>query len=483
MAVAFIPAYIEYLGMEAYGLVGFFGVMQTWLMLMDFGVSATITREMSRPTVSVDDVKRSWTIVRSAELFTLAVASLIFVTTWCAADWISTSWVNASSLPGEKIAHAIVLMGVVVGLRFFENIYRSVLLGCQRQVSLNVITCILAALRGLGAVGVLAFFSSDIEVFFYWQALASLLAVLVVGARAYLVLPKNDDHVGPSFSILRDLRKFSGGVFLITFLGFMLSQVDKLILSKVLSLADFSAYALAATIASYLRMSGGAIDQAVYPKYVEFYKANRPDLVSLYYHRATQLSVVLMGGMTVGLVFFGEPIFYAWLDSHAIASAVVPLFSILAIGMFLNGVLTNPYSLQLAHGWTGLLTRVNAALVLFFVPLLWFSVNKFGPLGAAVSWLVLNAFYMVLLVHLMHRRLLHGQKTRWYLHDVASPMAAALCAALLVRMIVPAGLGVLADVIVALLSIATIIGAAALGASHTRRFLIGLSRTAEWKNV
>jgi hypothetical protein len=38
MGVAFVPLYIKYLGMEAYGLIGIFAILQAWLVLLDMGM-------------------------------------------------------------------------------------------------------------------------------------------------------------------------------------------------------------------------------------------------------------------------------------------------------------------------------------------------------------------------------------------------------------------------------------------------------------
>ena len=50
MGLAFVPLYIEYLGMEAYGLIGLFSVLQAWLAMLDMGMTPTLNREMARFT-------------------------------------------------------------------------------------------------------------------------------------------------------------------------------------------------------------------------------------------------------------------------------------------------------------------------------------------------------------------------------------------------------------------------------------------------
>ena len=50
MGLAFIPLYIKYLGIEAYGLIGLFALLQAWLSLLDMGMTPTLGREMARFT-------------------------------------------------------------------------------------------------------------------------------------------------------------------------------------------------------------------------------------------------------------------------------------------------------------------------------------------------------------------------------------------------------------------------------------------------
>ena len=48
MGFVFVPVYISYLGIEAYGLIGLFATLQAWLSLLDLGLSPTLNREMAR---------------------------------------------------------------------------------------------------------------------------------------------------------------------------------------------------------------------------------------------------------------------------------------------------------------------------------------------------------------------------------------------------------------------------------------------------
>ena len=48
VGIVVVPLYIKYMGAEAYGLVGFFAMLQTWFMLLDMGLTPTMARETAR---------------------------------------------------------------------------------------------------------------------------------------------------------------------------------------------------------------------------------------------------------------------------------------------------------------------------------------------------------------------------------------------------------------------------------------------------
>ena len=79
MGLAFIPLYIRYLGMESYGLIGIFAVMQAWLAMLDMGLTPTLNREMARFTAGVHGAQHILNLLRSLECVCFGAAALIAV--------------------------------------------------------------------------------------------------------------------------------------------------------------------------------------------------------------------------------------------------------------------------------------------------------------------------------------------------------------------------------------------------------------------
>ena len=472
MGIAFLPAYIRYLGIEAYGLIGVFTLLQVWLSLLDFGLTPAVSRETSRTTRPGYEAQRIRELLRSIEVIVLCIAALTCAVIWLSSDWLASAWLRSEHIPNDVVARTCSLMGVVAALKFVENVYRASLIGLQRQVELNVATSIFATVRGAGAVGVLAFVSDSIVSFFIWQALVSTIASICLSALVYRALPKTPEPARFSFSTLKGTWQFSLGAFAIAFFGTLLSQADKIVLSRLLSLTDFGYYTLAATLASYVRVIAQPIDQAVYPKFVQFMEEDQTVQLADLYHKSTQLSVVLMGGVAISLAVFGKVFLDLWARDPDLTNRTYPIMWIITIGMLANGLMHGPYYLQLAAGWTSLLVKTNIIMAVSLIPLIWFVTNRYGAIGAAFTWLLVNGIYLLVVVQFMHRRLLVKEKRAWYVNDVALPLLCALCVACAFRALAPSSLGYLAGLITLACGTSLTLLAACLSAKRIRDMML-----------
>ena len=437
MGFAFLPVYIGYLGIEAYGLIGLFAVMQAWLTLLDLGMTPTLNREMARFTAGVHTAHSIRDLLRSLELVCFYIAGAIALAIWAMSSWLASDWLKADKLPIDVVASSISIMAFVVALRFVEGVYRGALFGLQRQVWYNGASALLATVRQLGAVAILAWVSPSIKAFFVWQAIFSLLTVIVFAIAVHRALPKIERPARFSRKAIADVWQFAGGMLGITFLAILLTQVDKLLLSKLLTLEFFGYYTLAATITSIFSMAAGPITQAVYPRFVEHYsRAEKSQLVSLY-HESAQLVSILITPLLLLLVFYADVIVFMWTGNADLARNVAPILRVLALGTFLNTLMHVPSFLQLSYGWTSLGVKNNIVAVIIFIPGIMWVVPHFGAVGAAWMWVALNAGYILISLQFMHARILPEEKLRWYFSDVLLPFSGAAAVVALLSMVQP----------------------------------------------
>lgn len=468
MGLAFIPLYIKYLGIEAYGLIAIFAILQAWLALLDMGMRPALGREMARFTGGAHDAQSIRDLLRSIEIIGIAIAGAVALGIWAASGWLAAEWVTAKDLPLQVIAQAFAIMGAVTALSSIESIYVSSIVGMQRQVLQNVLTSLLATARGLGAVGVLVWVSPTIDAYFIWQGLISLTTVAVFAGIVYRTLPNGHQPARFSWAALIGIWRFAAGMMAITLLTLLLTQVDKILLSRLLTLEVFGYYALAGTVANALYMLIGPTTTAFYPRLTELVTRGDEVALRLVYHQGAQLVTVLMGAAAIVLIVFGDRVLLLWTADPALSQHVAPLLSVLALGTLFNGLMWIPYQTQLAHGWTTLTIKVNIVAVAVLVPGILWAVPKYGTAGAAWMWVTLNAGYLVFGIYFMHRRLLPKEKWRWYRQDVATPIIAATATATLCRWAIPAEMSKIAGLALLMIVSACVLIAAALTAPMVR---------------
>jgi O-antigen/teichoic acid export membrane protein len=435
MGVAFVPIYIRILGIEAYGLIGFFLSLQGFFLILDMGLSSTLNRELARYTHFGADAEQQRDLVRTLEWLYWPTGLLIAFGVLFFSGPIANNWLNPVMLGPDRTAHAIALMGLAAALQWPCGLYAGGLRGLERQVALNGMNALFATLRSGGAAAVIAFGSPTIEAFLWWQVAVGALHTLTSSLLLWKMLPVGTGLPRFRAGLLHELSGFALGMTGTVALSFLLMQSDRIILAKLLPLNEFGYYVVAATVAAALPSVIQPFFGALYPRFSGLVAAgDKPRLIALY-HQGNQLLAVTVAAVGSTLAFFSVDVLRLWTHDAQLADKSGPILSLLVIGSALNALMYLPYALQLAHGWTRLAALQNLVAVFIIVPMIWLLGRQFGGIGAAMAWFTLNLGYVCIGVPLMHRVILPGEMQDWYLKDVLPPVVAAVLTGLLMRQV------------------------------------------------
>jgi O-antigen/teichoic acid export membrane protein len=471
MSLAFIPLYIKYLGIESYGLIGLFALLQVWVSLLDMGMTPTLGREMARFTGGAHSAQSIRDLLRSIEVIVIGIAVFIVSGIALSTNWIATSWLQVDSLPVDVVVQALMLIALVTAIRFIESIYRSSIIGLQRHVLYNVVNSVMATVRGLGAIGVLVWISASIEAFFIWQGAVSIVTLIILMILTYKILPRAERAGRFSLVALLGIRKFAGGTVSITLLALLLTQVDKILLSKLLSLKEYGYYTLVAIVAGGLYAIITPITQSFYPRLCELHARNdQVGLINIY-HKGAQLISVFAGSVAIVIIVFSETFLRLWTQDSELAQRTKTLLSLLMLGNLLNGLMWIPYQTQLAHGWTSLSIRINIIATAIIVPAILWVTPRFGAEGAAWAWVCLNTGYVLISIHFMYQRILRTEKWRWYVQDVFIPLLAGITVASALSVLWSAEKNTLNDIVLLTLAASSTFVVMLYSTSTTRQLL------------
>ena len=283
----------------------------------------------------------------------------------------------------------------------------------------------MTTIGSVGAVTVLAVVSPTIEAFFIWQALVGVLYAITMKSAAWRVIGYSEDiqfHVKE----LKNIWQFSVGMSGVAISGIILMQLDKVMLSKILSLEDFGRYALAGVIASGLYILLTPAFNVVYPRLSSLVVTEESDKLIDFYRTGTRLLLAALFPIATAAAVFAQEIIYLWTGNHSLALSTAPVVSLFLVGTALNGAMHFPYALQLAFGMTRLPLTINAILVVIMIPTTIFLALNYGAVGGAAAWAILNGIYLVIGTILTHRSLLREVGVKWLLRDVGIPLAISM---------------------------------------------------------
>jgi len=474
LQLAVVPVCVRLIGVEAWGVIAFFASLQAVLALLDLGLGATMSRELARLGARPNGARAMRDTLRTLEIVYWLTGAAIGVGCWVLAPWFATSWLRPSGLPTESAIAGLRWLGLALALRWPNALYWGGLAGLERQGLLNLQRVIAETLRQGGSVLVLWAIAAELEAYALWNCVAGIVSSTTAGVLLWRCLPRSEGPAAFSVERLRTVWRFAAGVGIVSGLGVVLSQMDKLVLSRFLPLAVFGHYGIAATVAGGLALLVGPFHQAFFPRFVRYVAGRETAALANDYHRGCRLAALALVPAAASGILFAESWLAVWLRDGVLAREVAPLFAVLLGAACLNGLMSLPWALQLASGWTAVAIRINGLAVLVGVPALVVSVERNGAIGAAGAWLALNLFYVLVGIHLMHRRLLPAEKWRWYATDVALPIATAFTTAGAVRLLTGGILGATGALLLAFIVTGAIF--VACGLLPTPRWLLSNAR-------
>ncbi|MFM1793977.1 MAG: hypothetical protein RL642_362 [Bacteroidota bacterium] len=422
LSLAFVPIYIKMLGIEVYGLLGIFMSMTALLSVLDMGLSVTLSRELSRMSADKYSDQEARDLVRTFEIIYWCTGILIGLTIVLLSPLLAKHWINTGAVGIETVEASLMIMGMSVAFQWPAGIYSGGLMGLQKQVVLNVTRSLMATIQHGGAFLVLTLISPSILAFFFWQAFVGLLTTFVLGVGVWKCLSPSERAAKFDRTCLLKNWRFATGITGITLVTMLLTQLDKIILSKMLSLESFGYYMLAFSIANNLNNFVTPIYSALFPKFTQLVSSCDTGQLASLYHKGTRLLATIMLPVVMTMVVFSNEILELWLNDPLVSQNTQLILVLLLIGTAMNSLMVLPYALQLAHGWTRFSIYKNLIASVFLVPLLLVLVDWYQGVGAAVVWLILNLGYLMIEVPLMHKRLLKQEMRSWYLHDIIKPL-------------------------------------------------------------
>jgi O-antigen/teichoic acid export membrane protein len=208
----------------------------------------------------------------------------------------------------------------------------------------------IATMRFVLVVPVLAFVGSSATEFFVYQIGVSVLELGLLIWKSHRLLPR---WTGPAqrrnWGHLRVVSRFSLTIALTGAISIVVTQVDKLALSKLITLNEFGYFTAAVLVASGVTMIIAPIGTVLQPRLTHL-SANRDEgHLFAVYRATTQLFVLLAVPAVFVMAAFPEQLLWAWTGDRDLSGIAAPTLALYAVGNGLMALGALPYYLLFAR--------------------------------------------------------------------------------------------------------------------------------------
>lgn len=389
-----VPVYLSELGKAQWGLMSVVLTIVALLIMVDGGLSQVLLREFSLLARThgrfSPPLRLLW---RSSQLLYAALAGIFGSALAVFGKWIAWHWLNlGSGIDLDEATRVLVLSGLLVAVQLFAALPRSLLLALDLYRPLNISIALAHALRfGIGAIVV--FWTHSLQWLLIWYIVVALAEGSVRHAMAQRAIAMRESRERPSWTEIRRLLPGSTAMSFAVVLSGITTQLDKLILSKMVVVEQVGIYVIASSVALGLLSLTYPLIQAVFPALI----AVREDKLRTRKIFLNWLALAATGAIMAMALYVGagRAILNLWLRNSDVAAAVYPVLFVLLIGTLLNVIYQVGYigwMLDANYRMPLVISAISMGLTFLIAPTL---IRQYGIVGAAAGWLSINAVGLV----------------------------------------------------------------------------------------
>jgi O-antigen/teichoic acid export membrane protein len=383
VALACIPALIEALGAERFGILTLVWAVVSYFGLFDFGLGRAVTQQLSA-AIGAGRSHAAGAIVANACLLLSLLGAAAGAILWLAAPYGVTALRDLGD-PREAIQAARAMAWAMPFVVLTSGL-RGAMEAKGAFGTLNVIRL---------ATGTVTFVAPLLVVWLGWNDLGriawALAAIRAAGCALHTwfvvrLIPSVYEDLRPDVHLVGRLVSLGGWMTVSNIVSPLMSYLDRFVVGTVLSVTAVAYYVTPQEIVTKLLIVATALTSVLFPKLSESFAADEPgDSISRTEHLALSGIYLALFPMTVLLGAFGGLVLKLWVGP-VFASEGARAMLIFCFGVLCNSLAQVPYASIQARGRADQTAILHLVELPFFLFALWHLAHAFGVPGAALAW-------------------------------------------------------------------------------------------------
>jgi O-antigen/teichoic acid export membrane protein len=380
LSIALIPIYLKLLGPDKWGVVAICMAIQGFLGLLDVGLGQIMPRDIAR--VAGDRAAEA----RVFRVFTrayLGIGTIGLVLGQASVPWLIAHWFNQGQGVGDGADLALRLVLVQFFFQFANSAHTGYWNGLQSQKLANFRQCAFGTAKHAAALGLVYAWRADALAYLLPFALVSSLEWWANRRTVRRGLGELADGAA-SVADFRILAREAGVLALGVLIGMLVSQIDRIVLSRTVDVASFGRYVIVANLGMAFMQLQYPLMRAFFPRVV---RADSNGGTSTVWQLG--LGVFVLCVLPCALVAALAPwLLRVWLsDPQMVADGTTPLRLIIG-AVAVNAVYHLIYQRLLIRGQGRLVVLINVIAFTVVTPLAVVAAREYGIVAGGLAWML-----------------------------------------------------------------------------------------------
>lgn len=399
IAAVTIPALIQTIGMERFGLLALAWGLIGYAGVFDLGIGRATTQFIAqlRGQNAYADIPL---VIRSATRLTLLTGAIGFFLLMLAAILGVQKLIHHSAGLERELTISIFLLAVAVPIQAISATYRGVNEAFEKFRGISLLRMMLGALNFLGPY-LIAHYSTSLAWLVSTLLISRLAALVAFRHLAIRCIRSNLDHQfnPPARTSKAEIKKrlfaFGGWVTVSSVVGPLLVQADRFVIAGLISAAAVATYTIPYEVVVQSLIIVGSVSSVAFPSLTKQMHQD-PSQWQSSFRRWLRIVILVMLVVTAALALLLPTLLPLWIG-HNLPVESVLIGQILCLGVFANSIGSMYFSLLHAKGRSDITAKLHLIELPLFIFALSFLIDIYGLYGVAWAWVGRTVFDAIFL--------------------------------------------------------------------------------------
>lgn len=393
-----VPVLLSHLGNESFALLTLLWTAIGYFGIFDFGFGKSLTHSIARCRALKEVVGTALIFTGLLSVFLIGAIGALLV--FFGVKPLCSEWLTISPALISDATRAFYLAALAIPLVTLSSGLRGILEGFEDFRSAGILRMNL---------GILNFVLPTLLVYIGIYRLDALVLGLIAARMLnifqslwYLRLHAlTKEKSWFNLKLVSHLLRFGSWVSLSNVIGPLMVNLDRYLIGGLISTSLLSFYVVPQDFVIRFLFIPMALVTALFPRMTHLFAHGESVEGDVLYKKAFVGLAVIMGALVLGSVILAFPLLSVWIDAE-FAKRAYRLLIILLVGLWFNSLALIPLTAIQAKGGVKTIGLIHSLELIIYIPLLYFMMNNYGLIGAALVW-SFRTVVDLLLLHIAYK--------------------------------------------------------------------------------